>query len=82
MGWNNDIDRYAGELDTTGYMVAVGTHGEYYRASPMSDALRQLAGRSAPGPTARAGNADRGRMPQRHGCRGIRPLVGDLYRPR
>ncbi len=42
--WHNDIDRYAAELDTTGYMVSVGTHGEYYRAKSYDDALRQLAG--------------------------------------
>ncbi|WP_344090603.1 hypothetical protein [Microbacterium deminutum] len=51
-GWRNDIDRYAGELDTTGYMVSVGTHGEYYRATAYDEALRQLAGipPAAPGP--------------------------------
>ncbi len=42
--WRNDIDRYADELDTTGYMVAIGTHGEYYRTKTYDDALRQLAG--------------------------------------
>jgi hypothetical protein len=40
----NEIDRYAEELDTTGYMVGIGTHGEYYRAKSYDDALRQLAG--------------------------------------
>lgn len=43
-GWRNDIDRYTEELDTTGYMVGIGTHGDYYRAKAYDDALRQLAG--------------------------------------
>ena len=50
--WHNDVDRFADELDTSGYMVAVGTHGEYYRVKSYDDALRQLAGvprRSPPG---------------------------------
>ncbi|MET0828110.1 MAG: hypothetical protein ABWY26_01195 [Microbacterium sp.] len=42
--WHNDVDRFADELDKSGYMVAVGTHGEYYRVKSYDDALRQLAG--------------------------------------
>ena len=42
--WHNDVDRYAAELDLSGYMVEVGAHGEYYRAKSYDDALRQLAG--------------------------------------
>jgi hypothetical protein len=41
--WRNAVDRYAEELDTSGYMLAVGTHGEYYRVKSYDDALRQLA---------------------------------------
>lgn len=41
--WGNEVDRYAEELDTTGYMVAVGTHGEYYRTMSYQKALAQLA---------------------------------------
>ncbi len=48
--WHNDVDRFADELDTSGYMVAVGTHGEYYRVKSYDDALRQLAGVPRPSP--------------------------------
>ena len=41
--WVNGVDRYATELDTTGYMVAVGTHGEYFRAPEYDVALSDLS---------------------------------------
>lgn len=44
-GFRNDVDRVAEELDLSGYMVEVGTHGEYYRvpayARALDDILRQ-----------------------------------------
>jgi hypothetical protein len=41
-GWQNHVDRYASELDLSGYMVEVGTHGEYYRAAEYAEAVTQL----------------------------------------
>lgn len=41
-GWENHVDRCADELDTSGYMVAVGTHGEYYRVPQFERAVEQL----------------------------------------
>ncbi|MEU1972207.1 hypothetical protein ABZ477_11160 [Microbacterium sp. NPDC019599] len=38
----NRVDRYAGELDKSGYMVTVGTHGEYYRTLEYYAALDDL----------------------------------------
>jgi hypothetical protein len=38
----NQVDRYAAELDKTGYMVTVGTHGEYYRTQDYESALVEL----------------------------------------
>jgi len=38
----NQVDRYAAELDKTGYMVTVGTHGEYYRTQDYESALLEL----------------------------------------
>lgn len=43
----NLVDRCAEELDISGYMVEVGTHGEYYRVPAYATALRDLA---APAP--------------------------------
>ncbi|WP_345801708.1 hypothetical protein AAIB33_01000 [Microbacterium sp. AZCO] len=40
--WRNEVDRFAEELDLSGYMVDVGTHGEYYRVRAYSDALDDL----------------------------------------
>lgn len=37
-------DRYAEEVDTSGYMVRIGTHGEYFRTPAYAAALRELAG--------------------------------------
>lgn len=42
VGWINDTDRIANELDKSGYMVEVGTHGEYYRVREYTFALEQL----------------------------------------
>lgn len=39
----NGVDRFAEELDTSGYMVEVGTHGEYYRTPTYTAALRELS---------------------------------------
>jgi uncharacterized membrane protein YgcG len=44
----NPIDRFADEIDTSGYTGAVGTHGEYYRTRQYHDALAELAGMSLP----------------------------------
>jgi hypothetical protein len=41
-GWENHVDRYASELDMSGYMVEVGTHGEYYRVAEYGEAVTQL----------------------------------------
>jgi hypothetical protein len=41
-GISNQVDRYAAELDKTGYMVTVGTHGEYYRTQDYESALVEL----------------------------------------
>ena len=41
-GISNLVDRYAAELDKTGYMVTVGTHGEYYRTQDYESALVEL----------------------------------------
>ncbi|SFR95056.1 hypothetical protein SAMN04487846_1084 [Microbacterium sp. cf046] len=41
-GWQNHVDRYASELDMSGYMVEVGTHGEYYRVAEYEEAVTQL----------------------------------------
>ena len=41
-GISNHVDRYAAELDKTGYMVTVGTHGEYYRTQDYESALVEL----------------------------------------
>lgn len=38
----NAVDVYARELDLTGYMVGVGTHGEYYRTPEYTTALVHL----------------------------------------
>lgn len=40
----NAVDRFAEEVDSSGYMVNIGTHGEYYRTSSYRDALVELAG--------------------------------------
>lgn len=40
--WQNHVDRYASELDLSGYMVEVGTHGEYYRVAEYTEAVEQL----------------------------------------
>ncbi|WP_167737998.1 hypothetical protein [Cryobacterium sp. MDB2-10] len=45
----NPIDRFADEIDTSGYTGAVGTHGEYYRTRQYHDALADLAGTAPPG---------------------------------
>ncbi|TFB86999.1 hypothetical protein E3O44_07525 [Cryobacterium algoricola] len=44
----NPIDRFADEIDTSGYTGAVGTHGEYYRTRQYHDALADLAGTTLP----------------------------------
>lgn len=41
-GWENQVDRSANELDMSGYMVEVGTHGEYYRVAEYGEAVTQL----------------------------------------
>ncbi len=41
-GWVNRVDRCANELDTSGYMVEVGTHGEYYRVAEYTEAVEEL----------------------------------------
>lgn len=46
--WINGVDRYATELDTTGYMIAVGTHSAYFRAPEYDRALAELAARPHP----------------------------------
>lgn len=43
-GFRNEVDRIAEELDLSGYMVEVGTHGEYYRVAAYDRALRDLTG--------------------------------------
>ncbi|WES62736.1 hypothetical protein P0L94_09710 [Microbacter sp. GSS18] len=43
-GFVNDVDRFAEELDLSGYMVEVGTHGAYYRAPAYERAVSELAG--------------------------------------
>jgi hypothetical protein len=40
----NAIDRFAEELDLSGYMVEVGTHGEYYRVPAYEKAVHDLIG--------------------------------------
>lgn len=41
-GFRNDVDRVAEELDLSGYMVEVGTHGEYYRVPAYTQAVEDL----------------------------------------
>ncbi len=41
-GRPNDVDRFAEELDLSGYMVEVGTHGEYYRTPAYERAVVDL----------------------------------------
>ncbi|GAA3632194.1 hypothetical protein GCM10022200_13850 [Microbacterium awajiense] len=43
--WDNIVDRYASELDASGYMVEVGTHGEYYRVAEYDESVMQLRDR-------------------------------------
>lgn len=43
--WENRVDRYASELDASGYMVEVGTHGEYYRVAEYDESVVQLRDR-------------------------------------
>jgi hypothetical protein len=40
--WVNAVDKRVRELDTTGYMVEIGTHGEYYRAPEYDLTLTEL----------------------------------------
>jgi hypothetical protein len=40
----NAVDRFAEELDLSGYMVEVGTHGEYYRVPAYEKAVHDLIG--------------------------------------
>lgn len=40
--FRNDVDRVAEELDLSGYMVEVGTHGEYYRVPAYARAVDDL----------------------------------------
>lgn len=47
----NAIDRFADEIDTTGYTGAVGTHGEYYRTRQYRVALAELARAADASPT-------------------------------
>ncbi len=46
--WTNDLDRIVDELDTSGYLVSVGTHNAYYRTSGYTEALLQLARKPRP----------------------------------
>lgn len=43
-GSPNPVDRFAEELDLSGYMVEVGTHGEYYRVPAYAKAVEDLIG--------------------------------------
>ncbi len=43
-GFVNRVDRFAEELDLSGYMVEVGTHGAYYRVPTYERAVLELAG--------------------------------------
>ncbi len=40
----NAVDRFAEEVDPSGYMVDIATHGTYYRTRSYRDALIELAG--------------------------------------
>jgi len=41
----NTVDRFAEEVDPSGYMVDIATHGAYYRTPSYREALVELAGR-------------------------------------
>lgn len=43
-GRANTVDRFAEELDLSGYMVEVGTHGAYYRTPAYEEAVEDLLG--------------------------------------
>lgn len=44
----NPVDRPAEEVDDTGYLLEVGTHGNYPRAGRYREALRDLGSRRVP----------------------------------